>query len=667
LKHDVKIQRILIAAVLASACAVFIRTVAYTDFTGLRVRVVKDPIAAGSGRVGFTIAPEKLRGLAAPFAVVANLRNDSASAVSIRIRLDERDVCAPVVPPGRSMRVDCQFGGPWDPAVDHQATLTSESTPWKLDAFELSTHHGSNAAFVRAYVLPLASHAYGTPGPLTCAAIALLLFALMLVPAHPLRSPLRISHRAVVAFFALWATGVLLVPFVSSYRVIVSANTVKVWLILCLAPQIYRVAKGPALAAIGWLRNLGAVPRALIVAALAVVCFAVVVERRVAVEYSGNYSGLLALSRERVEANPWLQERQDVKVGLIAPDNAGYDGQFMYAIAFDPFARRFHDQPRAYVSFIDMPPYRYSRVGYPLISRLLALGRPERFPGAMVVTIYAGVFLAAVALGWLAWRSGGSVWWGLSIALVPGFWDSFRAALPEPVAAGAVIAGYLLVRERRLIPGAVLLAAACLIRETSVFFVLCVAGWLAWSKQPREALKLLVIALGPLSLWRLYIGFVFAPGWGLEAFWNPPDDFGAPFAGIAALWSDLAAGRYYPDFWEMRRGIMSFSIIVIAGAALSWMMVRLRPGPVTAAAAIFGAMAICFNLKNVWVGTGNAERLTCDLFFCLALATPEFVSRSRSWRTALITFWCAVAAYLLFGTIDASFTRESLMAALLGG
>lgn len=657
----------LLAGLLASLSAVFINICAYTDFVGLRARIVKEPIAAASGRVSLPVSSAKLRGLTAPFAVVTNLRNESAAPVVVTIRLDERDVCAPIVPPGRSIRADCQFAGPWDPAADHQAVFTSDDAAWTVGAFELSTHHGSNAAFVRAYVLPSGSHAFGTPGIFTCAVIGIVLFALMLVRPWPMPTPVRIAHRAVVVLFVLWTAGVMVAPFVSAYRIIVSFNTVKGWLILCLAPQIYRVAKRPALTVIGWLMNLSVVPRALVAAALVVLCFALVVERRVAVEYSGNHSGLLALSRERVEGNPWLQERQDVKAGLIAPDNAGYDGQFMYAIAFDPLARRFHDQPRAYQPFLDNPPYRYGRVGYPLITRMLSLGQPERFPGAMIVTIYAGVFLAAFALGWLAWRSGRSVWWGLSIALVPGFWASFRAGLPEPVAAGAVIAGYLCVRERRFVPGALLLAIACLIRETSVFFVACVAGWLAWSKQPRDVIKLLVIALGPLSLWRLYVGFTFAPGWGFEAFWNPPDDFGPPFAGIAALWSDLAAGRYYPDLWEMRRGMMGFSIIAIAAAAISWIMLRLRPGPVTAAAAIFGVMTICFNLKNVWVGTGNAERLTCDLFFCLALATPEFMSRSPAWKTTLVAFWSCVAAYLLFGTLDANFTRESLVAALLGG
>ena len=651
--------RILLTATLAAACAAFIGTSAYRNFSGLRIRAVKEPVAAGNDGVKIPLGPNKLRGLNAPFALIANIRNEQTSPASVAIQIDDRDVCAPIVPAGRSVRVDCQFIGSWDPAADHLIALRSHGTAWGVDALEISTHHGSNASIVRSYVLPAASKQYQPPGVIACAVIWLILMTLLLLPPVALPGWLRTAHRMLVGVFVLWVAGVALAPFVSSYRVIVSADSVLWWLFVCLVPQIYRVAKPPTAAAISWLRLAGPLPKALIAAALTVVCFAVVIEQHIAADYGGNRSGPLLLARERVDAIPWLKGRDDVKSKLHLLENHGYDAQFMYAIAFDPFLTGFPNEPRAYQPFIDTPPYRYGRAGYPWLARALSLGSLERLPGAMIALIYAGVFLAAFGVGWIARRAGGSAWWGLSIALVPGYWMSFRSGLPEPLAAGLAVAGYLCVRERRLIAGALLLAVACLVRETSVFFVISIAGWLVWSKQPRTALALLALALGPLALWRLYVGWIFAPGWGLSAYWNPPDDFGPPFAGIAALWSDLAAGRYYPDLWEMRRGILGFSILVPASAVLSWIMLRAKPSAVTIAAAIFGVMGICFNLKNVWVGTGNAERLTTDLFLMLALATPEFVQRSRPWKRTLVVFWVAVAVYLLFGTLDASFTRHA--------
>jgi hypothetical protein len=655
-------RRLLLAAMLAALCAAFIGTSSYRNFSGLRIRAVKEPVAAGADGVRIPLTTDKLAGLNAPFALIANLRNGEATPVSISIRIDDLDVCGASVPAGQTSRVDCHFNGPWDPAIGHSITLRDgSSTAWSVDALEISSHHGSNASIVRSYVLPAASKQYRPPGVIACVILGLLLTALMLVSPAPMVRPLRIVHRAVVGVFVFWVALVALAPFVSSYRVIVSADNVMWWLVACLLPQLYRLGKPAARGALVWWRAAGPVPRAALAAALTVACFAIVVEQQIAADYDGNRSGPLRLSRERVEAIPWLQDRPDLKAKLYLLDNNGYDGQFMYAIAFDPFLTGFQADPRAYERFIDTPPYRYGRVGYPWLARALSLGDAERLPGAMFVLIYAGVFLAALSVAWMAWRSGGSPWWGLSIALVPGYWMSFRSGLPEPLAAGLAVAGYLCVRESRLIAGALLLAIACLVRETSVFFVISIAGWLAWSKQPRTALALLVMALGPLSLWRLYVGWVFAPTWGAVAFWNPPDDFGPPFAGIAALWSDLSAGRYYPHLWEMRRGIMGLSLLVPIGAALSWLMLRARPGAVTIAGGIFGVMAICFNLKNVWVETGNAERLTTDLFLMLALATPEFVHRSRSWKWTLVAFWLSVAAYLLFGALDASFTRHAFL------
>src|SRR5205085_8935874 len=79
--------------------------------------------------------------------------------------------------------------------------------------------------------------------------------------------------------------------------------------------------------------------------------------------YGGNYSGFLHLSREVAARAPFLQERPDLARSLIVYD-AGYDGQFMYLMAFDPFLRRFANRPEGYRAWVDNPPYRYGRIGF---------------------------------------------------------------------------------------------------------------------------------------------------------------------------------------------------------------------------------------------------------------------------------------------------------------
>src|SRR5688500_141163 len=62
----------------------------------------------------------------------------------------------------------------------------------------------------------------------------------------------------------------------------------------------------------------------------------------------------------------------------FAPEADHYDGLFNYTIALDPLATGpYHD-------LIDQPAYRYGHPGYGWAARLLALGRPEALPAALI-------------------------------------------------------------------------------------------------------------------------------------------------------------------------------------------------------------------------------------------------------------------------------------------
>src|SRR5512135_2549533 len=63
----------------------------------------------------------------------------------------------------------------------------------------------------------------------------------------------------------------------------------------------------------------------------------------------------------------------------------GYDGQFAYQIALRPLEA---------APYLDVPAYRYQRILNPLSARLLAFGRPELIPWALIA-----VNVAAIGLG----------------------------------------------------------------------------------------------------------------------------------------------------------------------------------------------------------------------------------------------------------------------------
>ena len=85
----------------------------------------------------------------------------------------------------------------------------------------------------------------------------------------------------------------------------------------------------------------------------------------------------------------------------------------MYMMAFDPFMSAFKDNPRRYDEVVDTPPYRYTRIGYSLLTKLFAWNQPLRFPRTMIWLILASHFVAALALGAIIRHHGGHPAWAL--------------------------------------------------------------------------------------------------------------------------------------------------------------------------------------------------------------------------------------------------------------
>jgi hypothetical protein len=109
------------------------------------------------------------------------------------------------------------------------------------------------------------------------------------------------------------------------------------------------------------------------------------------------------------------------------PTAAGYDGQFYFAIAHDPFLRN----PDTAASLDDS--LRYRRILYPLTAWLVSAGRPSLLPDALViVNVGAGGALIAV-LAAMAIRLRLSPWWSLLVALFGGVWMPIARDLTEPL------------------------------------------------------------------------------------------------------------------------------------------------------------------------------------------------------------------------------------------
>ncbi len=236
-----------------------------------------------------------------------------------------------------------------------------------------------------------------------------------------------------------------------------------------------------------------------------------------------------------------------VPAGLGVQPGGGYDGQFVYRLALDPWTT----EQRGYGIMLDLPAYRQQRIATAALAWALA-GPPGISTALALILVNAVALVVAAAYGSrLAVEAGRHPGWGLVLAFPACMPISLARDLTEPVAWAGVLAGLLYVRRRQWLAAAVALTIAVLARETSL---LIVAGLLAGELLAARHAR----ARAPIA--------VPAPR-------TPPDD--APAAD--------PVGRRAARGWWPAAGWLALPLLVAAGWQLwlwhVWGELPVRAGP----------------------------------------------------------------------------------------
>lgn len=232
----------------------------------------------------------------------------------------------------------------------------------------------------------------------------------------------------------------------------------------------------------------------------------------------------------------------------------GYDGQWFYDLARDPF------QPG---TSVDKPSYRSARLVYPLVVRTFALGREELIPLMLVVVNGLAIVSATYLLARLFADLKKAPAWAFGYALWPGTVCAYLYDLSEPLCFALIIAALWLQLRR---PSAVwqiggILLLASLTKELALLYGL---GWLLFYLARREwgnSLKLASAWLLPFVGWQILLWYRFGKD-GLSA--GEPFSW-LPFGGF------FAASSQHPPLIE-RSGIVMLTIgpLLLAGLLLGW-------------------------------------------------------------------------------------------------
>jgi hypothetical protein len=197
----------------------------------------------------------------------------------------------------------------------------------------------------------------------------------------------------------------------------------------------------------------------------------------------------------------------------------GYDGQFYYQLARDPF--------EAY-RYMDNAPYRYQRIFYPLLVSMLSLGRSVLIPYTMLLVNGVAIVLSVEIMSRLLVRQKFSPWLSLPVGLYFGQAAAFLFDTAEPCALCLVCLGCWLMWQRRVFWAALCMGLAALTRETMVLFAAGYVVYFLLRREWRSAVLLVCVAVVPILLWLFALWRIF----GVTGVTFTPPFEQSPFAGL---------------------------------------------------------------------------------------------------------------------------------------
>jgi hypothetical protein len=222
----------------------------------------------------------------------------------------------------------------------------------------------------------------------------------------------------------------------------------------------------------------------------------------------------------------------------ILPNSPGYDGEFYYRLALDPFTR----DVTAFGITLDNPATRMQRIGYPLLGWVFSLGQIKLLPWVMVALNLAGLFIITVLSTTLAARRGLPVWLGLAPAFYPGFVLTLTRDTTEIAAVTFGFTALFLALQRRPWRAAPFAAFGVITRETTLLYLagFGLAELLSCIKQRLWSWRLVAFAL-PAAVFAVW-QWTIIQLWGASSYSGTAQNIGPPFAGLVRFFTaDISA------------------------------------------------------------------------------------------------------------------------------
>lgn len=198
----------------------------------------------------------------------------------------------------------------------------------------------------------------------------------------------------------------------------------------------------------------------------------------------------------------------------------GYDGQFYYQMARNPF-QAYH--------YMDNAPFREQHILYPLVVGVLSLGQVALIPSMLLLVNVLSITVSVELLARLLRKFGFSPWFSLALGLYFGQAAGLLFDTAEPFTYFLVCLGvWFFVERSRVGLAALMLGLASLTREIAILFPIGYLCCAVVQKKWRDSVQFVLLGILPLLFWLLALRLIF--GQTGATFTRPFEHM--PFAGI---------------------------------------------------------------------------------------------------------------------------------------
>ncbi|HET9411689.1 MAG TPA: hypothetical protein VFO38_02490, partial [Candidatus Saccharimonadales bacterium] len=311
----------------------------------------------------------------------------------------------------------------------------------------------------------------------------------------------------------------------------------------------------------------------------------------------------------------------------------GYDGQFVYYIARDP-------DPETVKPFLDVPAYRYQRILLPLLARFVALGQDLAIPWSLaalgILFQTAGTWALATLLdGW-----GVNRWYALAYGMFAGLTLAVRLDLPEPLAYGLVVGGFLAIQRQRNLLSWLCFGLALFAKEVTVIFLGAALLSALLNRRWNDLAGLSIVALVPYGLFQFWLWQVFGQS-GIGSGGAMATSFEViPFMGL------LRIGFYSPLYLVAMLAVFGPAIVLPTLWGLWVGFKKLLSGDMSLVvlALILNAPVMLFLPFSTYRETGGSLRIACGLILAILIFSSRYRLRKVLNYSLL---WLVLNAFLL--------------------